>query len=121
MEGQILNISPMIVWVVALSQLLTFGLTVWNLLASGSRANARTLDAHGETLHGLESRMSAVETSLKAMPGKDELHQVSISLADMRGDIRAMGASVDGQRQILSRLESVVSRQEDHLMRNSKS
>lgn len=120
MDGQILNISPLIVWVIALSQLLTFGLAVWNLLASGSRANARTLDAHGETLHGLDGRLSAVEVSLKAMPGKDELHQVSMSLADMRGDIRAMGASVDGQRQILSRLETVVSRQEDHLLRAGK-
>ncbi|WP_304616961.1 DUF2730 family protein [Paracoccus sp. (in: a-proteobacteria)] len=113
-----LNISPLIVWVVALSQLLTFGLTVWNLLASGSRANARTLEAHGETLHGLDARLSAVEMSMKGMPGKDEMHQLSISLADLRGDIRAMGASVDGQRQILTRLESVVSRQEDHLMRS---
>lgn len=41
MEGDVLNISPLVVWVIALSQLMTFGLTVWNLVSSGSRANAR--------------------------------------------------------------------------------
>ena len=38
MEAEVLNISPLVVWAIALSQLLTFGLTIWNMLSSGARA-----------------------------------------------------------------------------------
>ena len=45
MAPEIMNISPIIVWVVGLSQILTFGLTVWNLVTSASRVNARSIRA----------------------------------------------------------------------------
>lgn len=77
----------------------------------------RRIGACDDRLDRHDQRIMAAEQTLKSMPGKDDIHSLSISMAQMQGDIRAMGASVEGQRQILTRLENVVSRQEDHLLR----
>ncbi|WP_313350521.1 DUF2730 family protein [Paracoccus sp. (in: a-proteobacteria)] len=84
---------------------------------------SKTIDKRIDGCHGRidrhENRLTAVESSLRELPGKEDLHGLSLSMAEMRGDMRELRASMDGHRQILSRVESVVSRQEDHLMRKN--
>lgn len=77
----------------------------------------KRIDDCGKRLDRHDQRIMAAEQTLTTMPGKDDIHSLSIAIATLQGDIRAMNVSVDGQRQILTRLENVVSRQEDHLMR----
>ncbi|WP_353428744.1 DUF2730 family protein [Paracoccus denitrificans] len=108
MEGQILNISPIVVWVIALSQLLTFGLTVWNLIASGSRANARTLETHGETLRGLDSRLSAVELSMREIPTRKDFHDLDKQMTELRGSIGVLMERLRPVEAISERLQEVM-------------
>ncbi|WP_353429012.1 DUF2730 family protein [Paracoccus denitrificans] len=108
MEGQILNINPLIVWVIALSQLLTFGLTVWNLIASGSRANARTLETHGETLRGLDSRLSAVELSMREIPTRKDFHDLDKQMTELRGSIGVLMERLRPVEAISERLQEVM-------------
>ncbi|WP_390265156.1 DUF2730 family protein [Halodurantibacterium flavum] len=103
-----LNISPLVVWTVALSQLLTFGLTVWNLLASGSRANARTLDLHGETLRALEGRLSAVELSLREIPTRSDLHALDKQMTELGGALKVMAERLRPVESISERLQEVL-------------
>jgi hypothetical protein len=116
MDGQVLNISPVVVWVVALSQLLTFGLTIWGLMASGSRANAKKIDEHTKRLDGHDLRLSGVEAAVASGPTRDDLAKVVLSLETMRGDIKVMRAEMEGAMDIMSRLEAIVSRHENHLL-----
>lgn len=116
MEGPELNISPIVVWVIALSQLLTFGLTIWNLLSSGSRANAKRIDDHGQRLDDHELRIGTVETVQKGLPSPRDLHDLELALESLRGEIKAMAAQMAGQTAIMERLETIVSRHEDHLL-----
>ena len=116
MEGQVLNISPIVVWVVALSQLLTFGLTIWGLMASGSRANARKIEDHAKRLDGHDLRLSGVEQTVASMPTKDDLSKVFLAIEQMRGDVNVMRAEMEGAGAIMSRLENIVSRHENHLL-----
>lgn len=120
MEADVLNISPFVVWVIALSQLLTFGLTVWNLMASGSRANAKALDAHKTLLdhHGL--RLSSIEQTIADSPGRKDMHELHIALSEMRGDLKEMRATMKGNNEVMRRLETIVSRHEDHLLDGAK-
>lgn len=108
MEGQVLNISPFVVWVIALSQLLTFGLTVWNLIASGSRANARTLETHGETLRGLDSRLSAVELSMREIPTRKDFHDLDKQMTELRGSIGVLMERLRPVEAISERLQEVM-------------
>lgn len=108
MDGQILNISPIIVWVIALSQLLTFGLTVWNLIASGSRANARTLETHGEALRGLDNRLNAVELSMREIPTRKDFHDLDKQMTELRGSIGVLMERLRPVEAISERLQEVM-------------
>lgn len=116
MEGQVLNISPVVVWVVALSQLLTFGLTIWGLMASGSRANAKKIEDHGKRLDGHDLRLSGVEQTVATLPTKDDVSKLLLAMEQMRGDVNVMRAEMEGTTAIMSRLENIVSRHENHLL-----
>ena len=79
----------------------------------------KRIDGCGERLDRHENRIHSVEQVVQALPGKDDLHGLSLAISEMRGDMREMRAAMQGQRDVMSRLEAVVSRQEDHLMRGS--
>lgn len=78
------------------------------------------IDVGNERLDRHEARVSLAEQTLQALPKKDELHQVNMTLERVAGDMREMRALMSGQQQIMVRLETVVSRQEDHLMSRPK-
>lgn len=78
------------------------------------------IDICNERLDRHEARISLNEQALQVLPKKDELHQVNVILERVAGDMREMRALMSGQQQIMARLETVVSRQEDHLMSRPK-
>lgn len=68
----------------------------------------------------LERRIARAEQSIESMPGKDELHRVELAIRDMAGDIKAMTASQRSANDMLRRLDTVVTRHEDHLLDTKK-
>ena len=57
---------------------------------------------HNRRVSRLEASVRSVETDLKHLPTKDDIHAVSIAIAEMRGEavvgregVRALRASVD--------------------------
>ncbi|WP_054007870.1 DUF2730 family protein [Cypionkella psychrotolerans] len=117
MTGEVLNISPIIVWTVALGQLLTFALTIWNLMASGSRANSKRLDDHAKHLDDQGLRLQSLEQAHKSMPTKDDMHSISLGLEGMKGEMKAMRAEMEGSRGIMSRVEAMVGRHDNFLLK----
>lgn len=120
MNGEILNISPAVVWVIALSQLLTFALTIWNIMASGSRANARRLDDHDKVLVEHGQRLRGVEQSQGASPTTTDMHGVGLALEGLRGEMKAMRAEMQGNLEIMKRVEAVVGRHENFLLEGAR-
>lgn len=116
MSPEVLNISPVIVWVIALSQLLTFGLTVWNLITSASRVNARRLDDHSARLDEHGMRISGLEQGQKTMPTKDNMHELELAMERLKGQLNTVSQAMSGHAQIMERLEDVVARHENHLL-----
>lgn len=116
MEGQVLNISPVVVWIAALSMILNFGLTLWGLLASGSRANAKKLDDHSKRLDGHELRLGSIEQAQDGQLKPKDLHELALEMEELKGDLKAMASAMAGQTEIMKRLETIVSRHEDHLL-----
>lgn len=68
----------------------------------------------------LTRRMDGVEGTIRGMPGKDDIHQVQLELARMNGSMNEMRAIMGGNQEIMSRLEKIVARHEDHLLGGSK-
>lgn len=115
-QGEVLNISPFVVWAVALSQILSFGLTIWNLMASGGRANARRLDEHGKRIDEHDLRMAKVEQSVGSLPVAQDMHELQLAMEALKGELREMRAFIDGNNKVMARLEKVVERQEQFLL-----
>ncbi|MFN3938718.1 MAG: DUF2730 family protein [Gemmobacter sp.] len=107
---QPLDIAPAIVWIIALSQLLTFGLTIWNLMSAGGRDMAKRIDSHAHRLADHDMRLAGIEQMLRQVPAQGDFHALQLSLSEMRGDLREM-------RAIMGRMENIVSRHEDHLLK----
>lgn len=108
-----LTLSPLIAWVGALSLLLNFGLSLWGLMASGTRANKMRLDEQDVRLAHQDARLGGIEQTLRAVPERDDLHGLQLALAEMRGDLREM-------RAIMGRMDAIISRHEDHLLDGNK-
>jgi hypothetical protein len=67
----------------------------------------------------LNLRLAAAEQSIATMPGKDDLHGLQLTLAEMAGEMKAIRVSVRGVAESQGRLESIVTRHEDYLRENS--
>ena len=117
MDGQVLNISPVVVWVIALSQLLTFGLTIWGLMSSGARSNGKKLEEHAKRIDGHDQRIASVEQLIDGLPTKENVQSIALAMARMEGDIRVMRAEMEGFMDIMNRLEAIVSRHDNHLLK----
>jgi TolA-binding protein len=68
----------------------------------------------------LAAKQAVLEREIAAAPGREELHRLELHLVEMAGDMKALASSVKGQNDILKRLESVVTRHEDHLLAGGK-
>lgn len=117
MEGN-LNIAPLMVWVGVLAALLAFGTNVWGIFSSPSKANAQRLREVSARLDAHDLRMQRLDQSLQVIPSKDDMHAVQISLEALRGEFKAMRAEMGGTKDIMERLETVVTRHEDYLLKN---
>lgn len=110
------SLNSIILWAAGLSTLLSFGSILWTIFSGPSRRNATRLEDHGNRLDRLDGRLASVEQTLRGMPGKDDIHGVQLALSDMRGDLKNMNTSMEGNMEIMRRLEVIVSRHEHHLL-----
>lgn len=120
MEERVLDIAPFVVWVIAATQILTLALAVWNLMSSGSRTNARKLDEHELRLTAHDQRLGAIEIVQRAMPTKDNMHELEIAMERLKGEMKTMSQVMVGNQQIMERLEIMVGRHDAHLMDGGK-
>lgn len=67
----------------------------------------------------LEVRTASLEQSVSVMPDKEDTHQILLQLTELSGDLRTLKATVDGQAQIMHRVEQQLGRHDDFLRRSS--
>lgn len=63
-----------------------------------------------------ESRLQALEQTVGGLPSKEDVHRIQLSIAEMSGSLNRMEAVMEGNAKIMLRLETIVSRHEDHLL-----
>ncbi|MDO9639670.1 MAG: DUF2730 family protein [Pseudotabrizicola sp.] len=114
------SLANLILWAAGLLTLFNFGSVIWMVFSGPSRRNSSKLDDHTARLDRMDQRVASVEQTLRSMPGKDDIHQVQLALSDMRGDLKNMQTSMDGNMKIMQRLETIVIRHEDHLLGGNK-
>ncbi|WP_027237258.1 DUF2730 family protein [Leisingera caerulea] len=67
-----------------------------------------------------ENRLLALEHTVKEMPSREDVHKIELAMERVNGTMGRMEAVLEGNQQIMGRLESIVSRHEDHLLKGSR-
>lgn len=76
--------------------------------------------AHGARVDQLDRRTQKVEQVVEALPSRTELHALDLAMAKMTGELARMNEIIAGQREILIRVEGVVTRHEEHLLEGKR-
>ena len=107
----LLNLGTM-VWMIFTGPARKLSGRVGDLESKVSEQDKR-LERHAQQLVGLSQ-------TVNTMPGKDQMHQLELALAGIRGDLQGIGARMEGNASIMKRLEDVVTRHEEHLLDGGK-
>lgn len=114
------TVQVLIVWALALSTLINFGTVIWNIFSGPSKKNGARLDAMAITLTALEQRISASEQTQRALPSKDDIHELELSMERLKGEMKTLSQVMAGQSQITERMEAILNRHEDHLLQGGR-
>ena len=77
-------------------------------------AAARTeIEKLGDHIDGVDHRVKGMERDMQHLPTKDDIHNLHVEVATMRGELREMRAEGRGMRDLMVRTEAVLSRHED--------
>lgn len=96
-------------WMSVASFFLSIFVGIYTWIATRRKNVDRKLTEH-------DRRIQKVEDGLRHMPESHEVHSILVTLETMRGDIRVLARSLEGQEQIMGRIEAIVSRHEDTLL-----
>jgi hypothetical protein len=114
------SVATILLWAAAISTLISVATVIWNIFSGPSRKNGERIGAQGKETSALSLRVAALEQKQSAMPTKDDMHALHLGMSEMRGDLREMRAAMEGNMKVMGRLETIVTRHEDHLLEGSK-
>lgn len=113
------SVQVLILWALGLSTVINLGTVVWNIFSGPSKKNGARLDALAGQLGLVDQRVAKVEQIQQALPSKDELHELELAMEGLKGELKAMAAVMKGQTDIMGRVEAIVARHEEHLLKKS--
>lgn len=111
------SVGSVVLWVAAFSTLVSFASVMWTIFSGPARRNGTRLDAHGARLDAHELRLGAIDQTLRAIPAKEELHELELAMTRLQGEMKTMSEAMRGQAEIMKRVEALVGRHEDHLLK----
>lgn len=76
--------------------------------------------AGDKRITALEKRASVIEQKISSLPEKDDMHRLELEMVKMTGSLSQIQAVMEGNAKIMERLETIVSRHEDHLLDGGK-
>lgn len=66
----------------------------------------------------LRERLSTAEARLNDVPSGGALHDLAISVERLRGDVKTVGERLTGVDRVVERMDKILSRQEDYLLKS---
>lgn len=100
---------------VTLSLLLSISAMIFAWLRTRRQDLDKRLHEGSKRMDNLELRVQRIEQSIAAMPGKDDMHKLEITLAQMGGEMKAQSAVLEAMAESVRRTEGILNRHEDFL------
>lgn len=98
--------------------------TWWRTRDQNTDSRFRAVDERfklgSERMDRQDARLASIEQTLRGLPAKQDMHDLQISITELKGDLKTMSAVIEGRNRLMERLETIVERHEDHLLDGSK-
>lgn len=111
------SIQSLVLWAAALTTLANFAILIWGIFSGPSRRNASKLEDHGRRLEAHDLRISAIEQSQSSLPTRENMHELELAMEQLKGQMQVMSQKLAGYSDIMTRVENVVARHEEHLLK----
>ena len=112
-----ISLGPALAVILAALNILNIVYTWWRTRDQNVESRFK---AGSERMDRIDGRLASVEQTLRAMPSRDDLHQLHLTVKEMQGDLKTMNAVMEGNNKIMGRLEVIVGRHENHLLDGAK-
>lgn len=97
-------------WIIALAAQFFIGWILWSMRAAF--ASKKELQAQQVEIDALHLKIVEMEGRVRNMPAAGAMHELSLSMERLGGDIKAVATRLDGAHMLIDRLESTVTRHE---------
>lgn len=119
MDGQVMDISPLMAWISVLMALLAFGTSVWGIFSAPSRKNSERLAAHEKEIaseiallkHAAavnEAAITRLRDRVDGLPNTEMMHRLELSLARMEGHIDKLDERLRPVAAIAERMQDLL-------------
>jgi hypothetical protein len=82
-------------------------------------ASAEVVKALDDRLDAHDGRLARIETALRHLPTAEQMQALNLLVADLRGEVRASNAKLDGVEKIVGSISRRVELIDEHLKRSS--
>lgn len=107
-------------WTISIPVLVSLGTVIYTHLRTRRTGVDDRFKAGSERMDRHERRIQSIEEKIAAAPGQNDIHSLHLDIAKMTGAMGRMEAVMEGNAKIMMRLETIVSRHEDHLLSGTK-
>lgn len=103
-----LDINPLVVWASAIGTLLAVGTTIWNLITSGSSANAKAVSELVKRVETLERTCERQAERIAVMPNQEMMHRLDVQLVKMDGELGRINERLKPVAAIAERMQELM-------------
>lgn len=93
------------------------------IFSSGAIIYARIATAKKaaeERVEEIEKRVAKVEAAVEAMPDREAVHQLALSITETSGRLEVISTRMQGLEKLFDRAERIVNRLEEYLLNRNK-
>lgn len=102
------SVADLLLWLVALSTVLSVGTAVWTIFSGPSRKNASRLDGLDTRLSAQEAAHARLRDRVDGLPNADMMHRLELSLARMEGHIDRLDERLKPVAAISERMQELL-------------
>ena len=103
-----MNIGPLIVWVVALTSILSFGTALWTIFSGPARKAAVAQAELEKRLDIVERLQQRLADRVEGMPDQETMHRLEISMTRMEGHIEKLDERLKPVTAIAERMQDIL-------------
>lgn len=104
----------------AFSLVLSVSAVIYTFFATRRKDVDERLHTGSKRMDLLDQRVASLEQTVIGLPGKDDVHSIELHMERINGTMSRMEAVLEGNQKIMSRLETIVTRHEEHLLEGAR-